>query len=141
MAVKGETRLQRSIQRALKREFKLFVVKIHGNEFQRAGIPDLLLCCAGLFFAFEVKMPRGRVSAVQKEVMAEIREAGGYAKVVEDAQTAISYLRGILAKEKRLRQSIASAPVARRTLRERKKIVRSLLQAAPRKNLHRRGRH
>lgn len=141
MARQGESRLQKRIQTAIRREFKVFLFKVHGNEYQRAGIPDLLLCCSGLFFGFEVKMPKGKVSAVQYEVMKEIRTAGGYAKVVEDAQTAVDYMRRILVKEKRLLAGAKASAKRRGRLHLRKTSVRALLQAAPRKDVHRRRRH
>lgn len=141
MARKGETGLQRRIQRALKKEFKLFIMKIHGNEFQRAGFPDLLICCAGLFFALEVKMPKGKISEVQTEVMHEIRKAGGFVKVVEDPDTAVCFMRKVLAREKKL-LGVTKTPTARgRRIRSNAPSIRALLQAAPRKDVHRRGRH
>lgn len=141
MAKKGESRLQKRIHAAIAREFVWFGFKVHGNEFQRAGIPDLVGCCAGLFFGLEVKMPKGRVSAVQYEVMREIRKAGGYAKVVEDAQTAITFMRRTLEKEGRLLEGLKTASKKRRGVHRRKTSVRALFQAAPRKDVHRRRRN
>lgn len=141
MARKGETRLQKRIQARLKREFKCFIMKVHGNEFQMAGFPDLLICCAGLFFALEVKMPKGKVSAVQKEVMREIRKFGGFAKVVEDADTAVEFIRGILARESKMLVGVKAPAKRRGRVLLHELSVRALLQAAPRKDIHRRRRH
>ena len=47
-------------------------MKIHGNKFQKAGIPDLLLMKEGRAFFIEVKTKSGRVSPLQFAVMKEI---------------------------------------------------------------------
>lgn len=58
----------------------------HGSEFGRRGIPDLLVCYRGKFFAFEVKKPKvGVLSTIQKIEIARIRKAGGVAEVVTSA--------------------------------------------------------
>ena len=57
--------------------------KIHGgdNPFQEVGIPDLLCCYRGRFVGLEAKEPGNKPSPVQKAVLHEIVEAGGYAVV------------------------------------------------------------
>ena len=141
MARKGETHLQKRIHRAVRRAFKCFSFKVHGNEFQRSGIPDLLFCICGIFLGLEVKMPRGRVSEVQFAVMREIREAGGYAEVVEDPEEALRFITRVLRKEGRLSQAVKAPAEEGRRVRMRKGSLRSLVQAAPRKDLHNRRRH
>lgn len=58
------------------------VFKTHGNAFTETGTPDLLCCHAGRFFAFEVKKPSNKPTAVQLIVLKTIREAGGVAEVI-----------------------------------------------------------
>lgn len=59
-----------------------------------AGIPDYLGCVRGRFVALELKMPGGRLSALQKFCLRKISLAGGYAKVVypDDADTVLDEL-------------------------------------------------
>lgn len=120
MAKKGETRLQRAIQRRLKKKFNVWLVKIHGGPFQSAGIPDLLGCCASIFFGFEVKKPKGRVSVIQKETMRDItKKGGGYCAIVTTPDEAEDALRRILRKEGRMLEGIKAVAKARGRLRRR----------------------
>lgn len=53
----------------------------------RAGIPDLLVCYDGAFFAFEVKKPvGGKLSRLQKIEIERIQKAGGEAHVVTSVE-------------------------------------------------------
>ena len=47
-----------------------------------AGIPDIICCYKGRFFAFEVKTETGRVTNLQKAIIERINRAGGVAVVV-----------------------------------------------------------
>ena len=78
-----ESGLSRKIALALRVE-GAFVFKVWGSEYMMAGLPDLIGCYKGQFFAFETKLPEKRrnVSLVQQRVMAKIRNAGGYTQVV-----------------------------------------------------------
>src|SRR3954469_2932720 len=141
MAKKGETRLQRTIQRALRREFKCWLMKIHGSAFQMAGVPDLLICCEGLFFGIEVKMPKGKVSDIQKEVMRNIKKAGGHCTVAITPQEAIDFVRRILVKERRLLVTSKAPAKKSDRLRLQSKSLSALFQATSGKDLHRLRRH
>lgn len=96
MATKPESRLQRKIRKELEKEVGGWWVKIHGGPFQAAGIPDLIGCVEGLFFALEVKTPedtRG-ASEIQKATMKKIRHKGkGVTCVVESPEEAIEVVR------------------------------------------------
>lgn len=80
MAKKPESRLQRRIVKALKKAYpKSWWVKFHGGPFSAAGVPDLLGCVNGYFYALEVKNP-GKlrtVTAVQSATIKIIQNAGG----------------------------------------------------------------
>jgi Holliday junction resolvase len=71
MPTTPETRLQRSIQKWFT-DKGFYVLKIHGNQFQKSGIPDLLIMREGRAFFIEVKTPVGRVSPLQFARMKEI---------------------------------------------------------------------
>jgi hypothetical protein len=52
--------------------------KQHGNEYQPAGLPDVLGVYKGIFVGFETKMPGNeKPSAVQVYRARQIRKAGG----------------------------------------------------------------
>jgi len=78
-----EAKLVKKIQSYIRRKGG-WCVKIHGgdNPFQQVGIPDLLCCYRGRFFALEVKVPGGKVSRLQYQTLRGIREAGGVGAVV-----------------------------------------------------------
>jgi len=65
-----------------------------GGRFGRSGIPDIVGCHDGKFFAVEVKAP-GKIcsglTALQKERIAEIRSAGGKAYVTDSIYDFISW--------------------------------------------------
>lgn len=88
-----ESRLSRKIQTAL-REKGAFCFKVHGSENMMAGLPDLIVCYHGKFIGMEVKHPetRGNTSPRQEFVMGQIRNAGGYARVVCSVEEALALL-------------------------------------------------
>lgn len=91
MTQKAETRLQRRIQDAIKKAYPTsFGFKVHGGPFQRAGIPDLVVCIQGLYFGLEVKVPKkGKLSAIQVDTIEKINNAGGIAAEVTSPQEAL----------------------------------------------------
>ena len=138
MARKGETHLQKRIHSALRRAFNWWGFKVHGGPFQAAGIPDIVGCCAGLFFALEVKMPKGKISEVQKETIRDIRRKGqGFATVVTTPEEAVDFVRRVLRKQKRLLEGVKTPAKRCRRLDSRSQRERTHLQAALRKDLHR----
>ena len=54
-----------------------WVLKTWSNGIQRDGVPDLLVCCNGLFLGVELKNEKGKASALQLWNVYEIRKAGG----------------------------------------------------------------
>jgi hypothetical protein len=58
----------------------------------RAGVPDLLIVSRGRLFALELKAERGRLSPVQRETHAAMREAGAVIGVAGDVDQAIDLL-------------------------------------------------
>ncbi len=53
-----------------------------GAVYTKAGVPDLLVCCGGLFLAVEVKGDKGKPSELQLYDIRKIIEAGGYGIVL-----------------------------------------------------------
>jgi hypothetical protein len=87
-----ESRLSRQIQKALKDEFgrDLFIFKVHGGPLMMAGLPDLIGCYRGLFFALETKMPGGTVSVIQQHVHTKLRRAGARIDVPQSVADALN---------------------------------------------------
>ena len=54
------------------------------NGFGRAGIPDIVGCLNGCFFAIECKAGKGTTTALQDREISRINDAGGTAIVVNE---------------------------------------------------------
>lgn len=52
-------------------------VKIWGGGYQKAGIPDLIICINGIFITCETKSVSGKASDLQKKNTSMINEGGG----------------------------------------------------------------
>lgn len=85
-----ESRLSRTIMDALRLE-GAFCFKVWGSEHMMAGLPDIIGCYRGWFFAFETKTPdkRKNTSVVQERIMGKIQHAGGLAQVVCTSKEAV----------------------------------------------------
>lgn len=92
-----ESRLQRRIQHAL-RARGAFVFKVHGSEHMMSGLPDLIVCYQGRFFALEVKMPGNRPSPIQLLRIKQIKQAEGSAEVVFTVDEALFVVFGDMPK-------------------------------------------
>ena len=75
-----------AIMRLFKRVPRCFAWKEHGGMYGSAGIPDVICCLDGRFFAFEVKTPEGRVTRLQEQTIHRIKVAGGHAYVVRSVE-------------------------------------------------------
>lgn len=72
-----------------------YVVKVISAS--KSGVPDLIGCYEGRFFAIEVKTPKTRnnVSKLQEYNIDKIYEAGGQAIVKYDTEELLEFLRGL----------------------------------------------
>ena len=71
-----------AIMRLLKTVPRCFAWKEHIGMYGTAGIPDVICCLDGRFFAFEVKTPDGILTILQERTIHKIKVAGGHAFVV-----------------------------------------------------------
>ena len=77
-----ENDIVRAILKYLKTVPGCFAWKEHGGMYGTAGIPDIIACINGEFYAFEVKTPVGKTTALQDATIRKIRKCGGQAFVV-----------------------------------------------------------
>jgi len=77
-----ENDIVRAILKYLKTVPGCFAWKEHGGMYGTAGIPDIIACIKGRFYAFEVKTPVGKTTALQDATIRKIRKCGGQAFVV-----------------------------------------------------------
>ena len=82
--------LEKDITAAILRYLKTipdcFCWKEHGGMYGTAGIPDIICCLDGLFVAFEVKTPSGKLTKLQESMLTKIRKSKGYAFKVTSVQ-------------------------------------------------------
>lgn len=98
MSKKAESRLQQRIRKALIKEVGGKWWKVHGSAFQEAGQPDLDGVVDGISFKFEVKVPiKGEPSELQLETLAEWRDQGAIACIVETPDQAITLVKAATA--------------------------------------------
>lgn len=83
----GDLPLERAITdkilRWLRKQERCWCFKVLGGGAQTRGVPDIVGCWQGRFFALEVKRPKlGRVSPLQAHVIGQMRAAGAIVGVV-----------------------------------------------------------
>lgn len=88
----GESKKSRKIIEKLTLE-GAFAFKIHGGAMMLAGLPDIICCYQGRFFAFETKMPKGKPSRIQEFIHEKIRQAGGVVAIVYSVDEALAVIR------------------------------------------------
>ena len=64
----------------------VFFWKEHGSPYGTSGVPDIICCYKGRFLGLEAKLPRGRLTALQKRALEKVNRAGGIARRVESAE-------------------------------------------------------
>ena len=86
-----ENKIQASIVKFLRKQEGCWVYPTC-DRFT-VGVPDILGCLNGRFFALEVKKPTGRLSKIQTYQLLKVRDAGGIAARVDsldDAKEALN---------------------------------------------------
>lgn len=74
------------IMKYLKSVPNCFAWKEHGGMYGTAGIPDIIACINGVFYAFEVKNDKGKTTALQQATIRKINNCGGHAFVVRSVE-------------------------------------------------------
>lgn len=90
-----EAELVKKIVKTLREQPYTEAMKIHGDMYQERGIPDIICCSRGYFYAFEVKRPgkEKNVTAFQELKLNRVRRARGKAAVISSVQEALDIIR------------------------------------------------
>jgi len=64
--------------------------------YGRSGVPDIVGCVSGKFFAIECKAPGGRVTALQQREIENIIASGGVAFIYDGSISADEVLRRLI---------------------------------------------
>lgn len=91
----AEKEIVAAIMKYLKTVPGCFAWKEHGGMYGTAGLPDIIACIGGRFFAFEVKTDKGKLTRLQEATIRKITDAGGRAFTV----TSVEQVRNILQAE------------------------------------------
>jgi len=92
----AEKEIFAKILRYLKTVPKCFAWKEHGGMYGTAGIPDIIACIGGRFYAFEVKTPVGRTTKLQDATIRKILACGGTVSVVRTVDEVRAVVSGSL---------------------------------------------
>lgn len=89
-----ERRITDGILAYLRNRPQTWRFKVGAGPFQASGLPDIIGCSDGRFFAFEVKTPGRKATPLQAATLAAIRRAGGVAETVTSVDEARFVLDG-----------------------------------------------
>lgn len=94
MGKQPESKLSTKIMDAWRKR-GAFCYKVHGSEYQMAGVPDISGVYKGYSVWCETKMPGNHTSKIQDYRIRQIRDAGGHVVIaysVEEALALLDYL-------------------------------------------------
>lgn len=83
----SEKALQIKVENFLKAH-NIYFIKVWGGGFQRAGVPDIIFCLNGRFWAAELKTDVGRTTELQEYNLDKIRMSGGASGVLRPSNFA-----------------------------------------------------
>lgn len=84
MAATPEAKVKARVVKQLK-ELGVYYFFPVATAWGRSGVPDIIGCMNGKFFAIECKAGTGVITALQDKNIEAIRSNGGYAIVVNEA--------------------------------------------------------
>jgi hypothetical protein len=101
MANTPEAKVKKQIRKILDTTRCYYAMPI-GSGFGNSGVPDFLVCHEGTFVGIEAKAGKGKTTALQEDNLKRIRDAGGVAVVVNEANIEqLPAMLGDLLKEKK----------------------------------------
>ncbi len=92
----AEKEIVTKILRYLRTMPRCFAWKEHGGMYGTAGIPDIIACIDGRFYAFEVKTPNVKATKLQDATIRKILACGGTASVVRSVDEVRAVINGSL---------------------------------------------
>jgi Holliday junction resolvase len=83
MALTPEKKVKDKVVKLL-RQYGVYYFFPATHGFGRSGVPDVVCCIKGRFFAVECKAGTNTPTALQEKEIADIRKAGGIALVINE---------------------------------------------------------
>lgn len=87
----SETQLKNKVIQFIRKQYPAAWVYKAADRWT-AGIPDLLLCIEGRFYAIELKVGKNGPTKIQRYVMGKIRSAGGKTSVCRSVEEVREFL-------------------------------------------------
>ena len=87
MAMTPEARVKAQVVKVLKKLGVYYFYPVTGG-YGTSGVPDIVCCYRGLFFAIECKANGNKPTPLQEVQIRKIKEAGGYAIVANEQNMA-----------------------------------------------------
>lgn len=84
MAATPESKVKTVVTRQLKQLGAYYFYPVTGG-YGSSGVPDIVGCHQGIFFAIECKAGKNKPTPLQEKNLAQIEDAGGIAWVVNEA--------------------------------------------------------
>ena len=78
-----EAKVKNNVKKVLD-EFGAYHFSPATHGYGRSGVPDIIGCYRGWFFAVECKAGKGKTTALQERELRKIRESGGFAIVINE---------------------------------------------------------
>lgn len=104
----SESTLVTKIVKALHKEFYNIpheIIKMHGGLYQRSGIPDLYIQIGAPLWV-EVKLPGGDTTALQKQMLENLKDAGACVTVCDCVEDTICIVYEVLKLLEELRHPL-----------------------------------
>lgn len=73
-----------------------FVLKVHGGDYQRAGVPDIYIMTCGKSIWIEMKRPGADTTALQKRKLQALSDAGAFCGTAESPERAVEIVKEVL---------------------------------------------
>lgn len=83
MAATPESKVKKKVTDLLKQRGAYYFYAFTGG-YGKSGVPDIIGCYRGYFFAVECKAGKNKPTLLQEKNLREIREAGGVAFVINE---------------------------------------------------------
>jgi len=81
--VTPEAKVKKRVKEILADLDAYYLMPVTGG-YGNSGVPDFIICIAGLFYAIETKANGGKATALQLKHLDDIRKAGGVALIVNE---------------------------------------------------------
>lgn len=94
--------LESTVVRRIVKEIKAcypeaVMIKVHGNPYQRSGVPDLYVAIKGKSIWIEIKREGADTTALQRAMLVKLRDMGVPCGTAESPQTALDIIKKVLA--------------------------------------------